>query len=541
MSATSQCITITPLNTDIPAFDISADAIISVVGINSDADSVLKYVGNNRTVKEISVAEANTLISSDSMSLIPYTAVSNGDVIYINAERVKAIFADGSGSIIAFDEEGAAWNMLKATDTAAAMLILVNSIADITPIPLAQHITATTQSTSIATGALVVDGGVGIAKAVYVGGVLNSEIGVNLATNSGVTTIGAATPVTVSAAGVLTVAKTTDSTTKDTGAVIIEGGVGVEKSIFAGLTVNAGTTLSVGTDQTFAKEVNHTVSVSTTTTAATVGGSLSLVGGIGATSGNGGAISVTGGVGGATAGSVGGAASLTSGISGAGNGASGAVNVKSGVATAANTGAVTVASGVPATSGNSGAVSVATGVATTGNSGAVTVLSGAVTTGNSGAVTISTGNAGTGASGDITLSPGTASTVVGKIITSNAVIAKHKTAAINATATATAKEVATGYITSTSGAATVITLPTGTLLGSELGAAQGTVHRLYIDNTAGSNTVTIAVAVNGILSALAAAEAGGAGLLTVPSGVTGQACFELMFSSSTAYTFTRVA
>ena len=113
--------------------------------------------------------------------------------------------------------------------------------------------------------------------------------------------------------------------------------------------------------------------------------------------------------------------------------------------------------------------------------------------------------------------------------------------AINATATATAAQVATGYITSTSAAATTITLPTGTLLGAALGAVRGTVFDLYIDNTAGASTVTIAVAVNGILSALAAAEAGGSGLLTVPAGVTGQARFTLMFSSATAYTFTRTA
>jgi hypothetical protein len=117
----------------------------------------------------------------------------------------------------------------------------------------------------------------------------------------------------------------------------------------------------------------------------------------------------------------------------------------------------------------------------------------------------------------------------------------HTPVAINATASATAAQVATGYITSTSASGTVITLPTGTLLGAELSAVQGTVFDLYIDNTAGASTVTMAVAVNGILSALAAAEAGGSGLLTVPSGVTGQAKFTLMFSSATAYTFTRVA
>jgi hypothetical protein len=115
------------------------------------------------------------------------------------------------------------------------------------------------------------------------------------------------------------------------------------------------------------------------------------------------------------------------------------------------------------------------------------------------------------------------------------------TSAINATATATAAEVATGYITSTSAAPTTITLPTGTLLGAALGAARGTVFDLYIDNTAGASTVTIAVAVNGILSSGAADTPGSFGDLTVASGVTGLARYTLMFSSATAYVFTRTA
>ena len=114
--------------------------------------------------------------------------------------------------------------------------------------------------------------------------------------------------------------------------------------------------------------------------------------------------------------------------------------------------------------------------------------------------------------------------------------------AINATATATAAQVADGYITSTSAAATTITLPTGTLLGNALGAVKGTVLDLFIDNTGGADTVTIAVATNGILSAAAAAgSSAGAGLLTVPSGVTGLGCFRIMFSSPTAYVFSRIA
>ena len=115
------------------------------------------------------------------------------------------------------------------------------------------------------------------------------------------------------------------------------------------------------------------------------------------------------------------------------------------------------------------------------------------------------------------------------------------TAAINATATATVDQVATGWITSTSGAATTITLPTGTLLGARLGASKGFVFDLFIDNTGGSNTVTMAVATNGIKTDAANTTAGSFGQLTVASGATGLACFRLMFSSATAYAFTRTA
>ena len=115
------------------------------------------------------------------------------------------------------------------------------------------------------------------------------------------------------------------------------------------------------------------------------------------------------------------------------------------------------------------------------------------------------------------------------------------TSAINATAIATAAEVATGYITSTSAAATAITLPTGTLLGAALGAAKGTIFDLYVDNTGGASTVTMVVAVNGILSSGAADTPGSFGDLTIASGVTGLARFTLMFSSATAYVFTRTA
>ena len=137
-----------------------------------------------------------------------------------------------------------------------------------------------------------------------------------------------------------------------------------------------------------------------------------------------------------------------------------------------------------------------------------------------------------------------AATAVTDLATTNLVFVDQNhpvTAAINATATATAAQVVTGYITSTSAAATTITLPTGTSLGAALGATRGTVLELYIDNTAGANTVTVAVATNGILSGAAADTPGSFGDLTIPSGATGLARFTIMFSSATTYVFTRTA
>ena len=115
------------------------------------------------------------------------------------------------------------------------------------------------------------------------------------------------------------------------------------------------------------------------------------------------------------------------------------------------------------------------------------------------------------------------------------------TVSIPATATATAAQIATGYILTTSAAATAITLPTGTLLGAAIGAVKGTVLDFYIDNTGGANIVTIAVAVNGILSTAAVDTAGSFGDLTVAAGVTGLARYTIMFTSATAYVFTRTA
>lgn len=139
----------------------------------------------------------------------------------------------------------------------------------------------------------------------------------------------------------------------------------------------------------------------------------------------------------------------------------------------------------------------------------------------------------------------TEKTALADVTVNSALIEKHATAAINASATATAAQVKTGYITSTSAAPTTITLPTGALLGAALGATRGTVFNLYIDNTAGANNVLVSIGgvagafdsdwntqINGIL---------GFNRYNIASGSSGQAGFTFMFSSATVYTITRTA
>lgn len=122
-------------------------------------------------------------------------------------------------------------------------------------------------------------------------------------------------------------------------------------------------------------------------------------------------------------------------------------------------------------------------------------------------------------------------------------------AAVNTSATLTAAQVAGGYITTTSAAGVTMTMPTGTLLGAQVGAVRGMVLELYIDNTAGASTVTMAVGTNAVQSdwdnqittATASVTPAAITPLTITSGVSGLARYTIMFASATAYVFSRSA
>lgn len=87
-------------------------------------------------------------------------------------------------------------------------------------------VTNTTQSTSINNGAVVVDGGVGVERNVFVGGILDVKGAVNA-------------QAAVTAAGLFKVTNTTPSTSKTTGALVVSGGAGIMNDLHVGGQVHA--------------------------------------------------------------------------------------------------------------------------------------------------------------------------------------------------------------------------------------------------------------------------------------------------------------
>lgn len=108
--------------------------------------------------------------------------------------------------------------------------------------------------------------------------------------------------------------------------------------------------------------------------------------------------------------------------------------------------------------------------------------------------------------------------------------------AVNSTATLTVAQMGTGYITSTSAAAVTMTTATATALATQLVAIQGTWYDLTIDNTAGANTVTLALGSGFTLLN----DITGSTTLTVPSGTAGIATWRITFVSATAATISRI-
>jgi hypothetical protein len=122
------------------------------------------------------------------------------------------------------------------------------------------------------TGALKVTGGVGITGALYVGGAGNFVSTLSVSST--------ATMAAINASGVLTVTNHTNSTSTTTGALIVQGGVGITGALYAGSTINvAGTATMAAINASGVVTIsNHTDSTSENTGALQVQGGLGVTG-----------------------------------------------------------------------------------------------------------------------------------------------------------------------------------------------------------------------------------------------------------------------
>ncbi len=680
MSAYSQptVVTVSATGTE---FDLYAENIVYITANGNG--STITFMDNGAVPRQIVVDEAPSTISTDCQVTILVSDISENEA-YINVDRIVDVIdyvVGDANSKIYYNAGGPANKIIiveetrSAIRTAAELLITaaVGAYAELdanNEWTVAQIFDAPNVQSTDATVSAHAGGGQASATAL-------TKYYNNVTT---VTTAGDSVKLLTAVVGTVQIVKNNGATTLAvfpfSGDAINGGSVDASINLNPGdqLSFTATTTsnwetegveslgvLFLSTDMHAAKEVDHVVVVDATTTAATVGGKLTIAAGAGATSGAGGALVLNGGAGGTTGaggaitftsgaatnvtagtgaasgaitvtvgvsatattgtggagaaiavtGKAGGAATGAAGIGGAGSvtsvtsGAGGAAsdssggNAGAGGATSVTAGAGGAASGTGGAAGGvggaasvvSGAGGAAAGTSAAGVGGAIAITSGAggaktgtghaaggaggsitvtvgaggatasngtdaggaagtytITGGAGGNASAGTGNGGKG--GDIVLTPGAGGTSAGGtvgqpgfVVTGKAMVRKHATAAINADATATVAQVSTGYITSTSAAATAITLPTATAMATALGSVgQGTIFDFVVDNTGGSNTVTVAVGV-GIVAAKQTSSGDTATdvLLTVAASATvGIGIFRLVFSSTTTAVLFRI-
>lgn len=228
-------------------FVASKDAFFTKDARNDNSEGLIYRASNDLTQRDIILIEnddkalysisLNDLPKSDpNSSLSFYTYDDDGNKNPIPAIEIKR--NTNETKIADLDITSVTAPTINCTDLNVTGTATINNIdistTDITCTDI--NVTGTTQSTSIDTGAIITDGGVGIAKTVYIGEDLN--IGQDL------TTVGDITAENITAATLGSFASiecntlesnsTTQSTSVGTGAIVTAGGIGVAKDIRSG-------------------------------------------------------------------------------------------------------------------------------------------------------------------------------------------------------------------------------------------------------------------------------------------------------------------
>jgi hypothetical protein len=239
-SATGDVLRLTYNDTDGSAVDY-VDLNVSASGnlvINSSGNETqiassdsFNVVGHNGSTLGLKLAGVLVTATANELNYVDTTAGT--------AEASKALVLDSSRNLTNVNQLTLSTLISDATTDSTS--VSTGAITTAGGVGIAKNLTMggifsntnVTQSTSVSTGSFVTAGGAGIAKNLFIGGTLNAT--------------GAATlSDTLSVSGAITNSNTTQSTSTSSGAITTAGGVGIAKNLNVGgtMTVTGDTTLS---------------------------------------------------------------------------------------------------------------------------------------------------------------------------------------------------------------------------------------------------------------------------------------------------------
>ena len=230
----------------------TASTITSLVATAATFNSII-HVGSALTayasgdIDTIGIITASNLFVGTGVTVYGSTGIVSATTFYGDGSNLSNITSTtinnnadnrlitGSGTANTLNGES---NLTFDGSTLAVTGTITGAVAATTgAFSSAVNVDATTASTSASTGALIVDGGVGIAKDLFVGDSIDvtKDLKVGAAT-----TITGATTLT----GAVNIDATTDSTSVTTGALIVDGGLGVAKNVYIGAGLSVAGTLT---------------------------------------------------------------------------------------------------------------------------------------------------------------------------------------------------------------------------------------------------------------------------------------------------------